>query len=152
MESDEFYKFIGYAVAVIFFIYLISKAFCLNVRVIEGMTSINDNKTDIKYYKDSGKETGNNQQMVQKMEDDNNIVKKSLIDQKNEYKDILSAAYNNQLYSLIELSAQIGKKQDNSKAVGAQDQASIDAFKNLKVMKDYLDILEFSYDQVNDIS
>lgn len=37
MDSDEFYKFIGYAVAVIFFIYLISKAFSLNVRVIEGM-------------------------------------------------------------------------------------------------------------------
>ena len=39
MDSDEIYKFIGYTVAVIFFIYLISKAFSMNVRLIEGLTS-----------------------------------------------------------------------------------------------------------------
>jgi len=152
MDSDEIYKFIGYAVAVIFFIYLISKAFSLNVRVIEGMTFINDDKTDIKNNKDSGKETGDKKQISKKMEDDNNIIKNSLINKKNEYKDILSAAYNHQLYSLIELSAQIGTKQTNSKLDGTLDQTSVDAFKNLKVMKDYLDILEFSYDQVSDLS
>jgi hypothetical protein len=37
MDSDEIYKIIGYFVAVIFFIYLISKALSMNVRVIEGM-------------------------------------------------------------------------------------------------------------------
>ena len=47
MDSDEIYKIIGYIVAVIFFIYLISKAFSLNVRVIEGMTS-NDKQSNIK--------------------------------------------------------------------------------------------------------
>jgi hypothetical protein len=36
MDSDEIYKIIGYVVAVIFFIYLISKALSLNVRVIEA--------------------------------------------------------------------------------------------------------------------
>ena len=36
MDSDEIYKIIGYFVAVIFFIYLISKALSLNVRVIEA--------------------------------------------------------------------------------------------------------------------
>ena len=149
MESDEVYKFIGYAVAVIFFIYLISKAFSLNVRVIESMTTISDNNSEIKT---SGKETGNNEQMIQKMEDDNNNLKKSLIDNKNVYKDILSAAYNKQLYSLIDLSVKIGINQNNYKMDVASDQASIEAFKNIKAMKDYLDILEFSYEQVNDLS
>jgi hypothetical protein len=48
MDSDEIYKIIGYFVAVIFFIYLISKALSMNVRVIEGMigsSSSSDSKS-----------------------------------------------------------------------------------------------------------
>ena len=149
MEADEFYKFIGYAVAVIFFIYLISKAFSLNVRVIEGMTSSSSSsssKSDIKNNKDSGEKKDN----LKKMEDGNDSVKKTLLDEKDEYKDVLSAAYNHQLYSIIELSAQIGTKQDNSKT-DMPDQATIDSFNKLKSMKDYLDILEFSYNQMDEL-
>jgi hypothetical protein len=151
MDSDEFYKFIGYAVAVIFFIYLISKAFSLNVRVIEGMTSISSSsKSDSKYSKDKKKESGVKKEQLKKMEDDNESVKKTLLDEKDEFKDVLSAAYNHQLYSLIELSAQIGTKQDNSKT-DMPDQATIDSFNKLKSMKDYLDILEFSYNQMDEL-
>jgi hypothetical protein len=148
MDSDEFYKFIGYAVAVIFFIYLISKAFSLNVRVIEGMTSSSSSsKSDDK---DKKKESGVKKEQLKKMEDDNESVKKTLLDEKDEFKDVLSAAYNHQLYSLIELSAQIGTKQDNSKT-DMPDQATIDSFNKLKSMKDYLDILEFSYNQMDEL-
>lgn len=151
METDDFYKFIGYTVAVIFFIYLISKAFSLNVRVIEGMTSSGSgSKSDIKNNKDSGKETGDKKANLKKMEDDNESVKKKLLEEKDEYKDVLSAAYNHQLYSIIDLSAQIGTKQDNS-TTNMPDQATIDSFNKLKSMKDYLDTLEFSYDQINEL-
>ena len=146
MESDEVYKFIGYSVAVIFFIYLISKAFSLNVRVIEGMTSSSDKKSEIKNNNDSG----NNKEKSKKMEDNNNSIKQKLIDEKDEYKNVLSAAYNHQLYSLIELSAQIGANQDNS-STKMPDQETIDSFNKLKSMKDYLDILELSYDQLDQL-
>jgi hypothetical protein len=36
MDSDEIYKFIGYTVAVLFFIYIISKILRLNTRIIEA--------------------------------------------------------------------------------------------------------------------
>jgi len=144
MESDEVYKFIGYSVAVIFFIYLISKAFSLNVRVIEGMTSSSDKKSEIKNNND------NNKEKSKKMEDNNNSIKQKLIDEKDEYKNVLSAAYNHQLYSLIELSAQIGANQDNS-STKMPDQETIDSFNKLKSMKDYLDILELSYDQLDQL-
>ena len=146
MDSDEVYKFIGYSVAVIFFIYLISKAFSLNVRVIEGMTSSSDKKSEIKNNNDSG----NNKEKSKKMEDNNNSIKQKLIDEKDEYKNVLSAAYNHQLYSLIELSAQIGANQDNS-STKMPDQETIDSFNKLKSMKDYLDILELSYDQLDQL-
>jgi hypothetical protein len=41
MELDDLYKFIGYSVVVLFFIYLISKAMRINARVIEGLTGRN---------------------------------------------------------------------------------------------------------------
>ena len=144
MESDEIYKFIGYTVAVIFFIYLISKAFSLNVRVIEGMTSSSDNKSEIKNNND------NNKEKSKKMEDSSNSIKQKLINEKDQYKNVLSAAYNHQLYSIIELSAQIASNQDTS-SVKMPDQLSIEAFKNIKAMKDYLDVLELSYDQLNEL-
>ena len=43
MDSDEIYRFIGYAVAVLFFIYIISKTIRLNARVIEGYNSFDGN-------------------------------------------------------------------------------------------------------------
>ena len=149
METDEFYKFLGYTVAVIFFIYLISKAFSLNVRVIEGMTSSSSSSSSssIKNNKDSGKETGDKKDNLKKMEDGNDSVKKKLLGEKDEYKDVLSAAYNHQLYSIIELSARIGTKQDTS-TTDMPDQATIDSFNKLKSMKDYLDIVEFAYNQM----
>ena len=41
MESDDIYKFIGYAAVVLFFIYLLSKVMKLNARIIEGLTPRN---------------------------------------------------------------------------------------------------------------
>jgi len=39
MDSDEFYKFIGYAAVVLFFIYILSKVMRINARIIEGLTN-----------------------------------------------------------------------------------------------------------------
>jgi hypothetical protein len=39
MDSDVAYKFIGYAVVVLFFIYIISKTIRLNTRLIEGLAN-----------------------------------------------------------------------------------------------------------------
>ena len=51
---NDFYKFIGYIVVVLFIIYLFSKVMRLNARLIEGLTSMiapnknknNDNDND----------------------------------------------------------------------------------------------------------
>ena len=41
MESDDVYKFIGYAVVVLFLIYLLSNVMKINTRIIEGLTPRN---------------------------------------------------------------------------------------------------------------
>lgn len=46
MDSDDVYKFIGYTVVVMFFLYIISKTMRLNARIIEGMAGAIGRKKD----------------------------------------------------------------------------------------------------------
>ena len=152
MDSDEIYKIIGYIVAVIFFIYLISKAFSLNVRVIEGMTS-NDKQSNIKKNKNNegGKETDEEKKTISEKEKQNDDIKSDILKDKDNYKDSLNAAYTNQLYALIKLSTEVGFKQDFTK-MDFPDQSTVDKYNKLKSMKDYLDILDFAYNEVVNLS
>jgi len=149
METDEIYKFIGYAVAVIFFIYLISKAFSLNVRVIEGMVG---NKKDGKKDSDGGISANrdsvtNGDDMDKKIiekEKGNDKQKEVLIKNKEQYKDALSVAYNRELYLLISKTVEIellDVKQDVD-----------NLYKQLKSKKDYLDVLDFAYNEVDKLA
>jgi len=38
MEADDIYKFIGYSVVVLFFIYVIARVMRINTRIIEALT------------------------------------------------------------------------------------------------------------------
>ena len=173
MDSDEVYKIIGYIVAVIFFIYLISKAFRLNVRVIEGL-SFGSNKKDDK--KDDNKSSGfgsnnsggssvgggggsgirDNKGNEKSTEDDdkkiivkekeNDEIKKNIVKKKELYKDALSASYNHVVYSLIEVSSRFITDDFTSNDVnnGLMNQ--------IKRMKDTLDVLDFAYNEVVNLS
>ncbi len=152
------YKFIGYAVVVIFFIYLISKALSLNVRIIEGLTSSKDGKKGIKdnKYDDEGKDkdsektSKNAQRKLSNKEKQNEDNKKEILDRKENTKDILSATYNHNLNVIINLAGSIGLGQDFSKK-NMPKQEEIDSMNKLKTMKDYLDILEFAYNEVDEL-
>lgn len=155
MDSDEVYKTIGYIVAVIFFIYLIGKALTLNVRVIEGLTSskkgIKDNKLDDegkgKDNKKSSKKTQENLSNKEKQNEDN---KKKILDRKETTKDMLSATYNHNLNLIINLSTSIGQMDDFSK-LELPTQEEIDSMNKLKTIKEYLDIVEFAYNQLDEM-
>jgi hypothetical protein len=117
MDSDEIYKIIGYTVAVIFFIYLISKAFSLNVRVIEsfaGDDEEEDKKDDKKnnigaraIFLNNNKETigakddDYYKKMINNMEKKNDEMKETITQNKDLYRDVLSVQYNYYLYALI---------------------------------------------------
>ena len=158
MDSDEVYKFIGYAVAVIFFIYLITKSIKLNVRVIEGMTSSNDSKKNIKDNKvdDEGKDKDNKktskktQENLSNKEKQNEDNKKKILDRKETTKDILSATYNHNLNLIIVHSAALGRNQDFSTSEMPK-QEEIDNMNKLKTIKEYLDIVEFAYNQLDEM-
>jgi hypothetical protein len=162
MDSDEVYKTIGYIVAVIFFIYLIGKALTLNVRVIEGMTSSKDKKKDSKDSKkgikdnkldDEGKDKSNEstQRAITKMEKGNDGVKKDYLKETESAKDILSATYNRTLYLVMQMSTVIGLTGLNYDKIETPNQETLDNINKLKTMKEYLDIVEFAYNQFDEL-
>jgi len=157
MDSDEVYKTIGYIVAVIFFIYLIGKALTLNVRVIEGLTS-NDSKKNIKDNKvdDEGKDKDNKksskktQENLSNKEKQNEDNKNKILDRKETTKDMLSATYNHNLNLIIGYSAALGRNQSSS-ITELPTQEEIDNMNKLKTIKEYLDIVEFAYNQLDEL-
>jgi hypothetical protein len=154
MDSDDIYKYIGYTVAVIFFIYLISKALSLNVRLIEGLTPNSKNKetANIRNNKDNefNTEDDSTKQKITDKKNQNKSINEDMVKNKDNYKDSLSAAYNNQLYALIQLSAKVGFTQDFTD-MGLPDQTTTDNINKLKNMKDFLEILDFAYNEVDNL-
>jgi hypothetical protein len=145
MDTDEIYKFIGYAVAVIFFIYIISKALSLNVRVIEGLTGQNDtSKTDLVNQDNILDEI----KLLQKTEDSLktsfNIDKST----KDNYSTLLDNLYTVMNYRLLKLIIENSEK-INSKP---DDPATIATIKKINEMKEFMDTLSFSYKTLDTLS
>ena len=145
MDTDEIYKFIGYAVAVIFFIYIISKALSINVRVIEGLTSQNDtSKTDLVNQDNILDEI----KLLQKTEDSLktsfNIDKST----KDNYSTLLDNLYTVMNYRLLKLIIENSEK-INSKP---DDPATIASIKKINEMKEFIDTLSFYYKTLDTLS
>ena len=170
MDSDEVYKTIGYIVAVIFFIYLIGKALTLNVRVIEGLTSSKDKKKDSKDSKDSKgskknvkdnkyddvdkktteEQSKDDKEFFTRLESKNDEIRQQIVDKKEACKDYLSLAYNRTLYLVIGLSSNMLFGSYNDK-IEMPKQETLDNMNKLKTIKDYLDIVEFAYNQIDEL-
>ena len=181
MDSDEIYKIIGYTVAVIFFIYLISKAFSLNVRVIESFSGDDeeDNKEDKKssggraIFLNNNKETEGVKdddyfkKMINNMEKRNDEIKEYIIKKKDFYRDALSVQYNYYLYSLISVSIGMLALSDGSDDDGERtkeereerERNRKEREENLmkymgiyKQIKDYMGVLDFAFNEIDNIN
>ena len=152
MESDEIYKFIGYAVAVIFFIYLISKALTLNVRVIEGLTITSDKSGS---GGSSSSLSNANQDIIieeikllQKKEDDLKEAFKVDSTNKSNYGTLLDSLYTITNYRLLKLII------DNSENINNKpdDAITMAAIKKINDLKEFMDTLSFSYKTIDNLA
>jgi len=150
MESDEIYRFVGYAVVVIFFIYLISKAFTMNIRMIEGFTSTgtstgkgssgtsnNVNPDDIT----------NEIKLLQTSED--TLKSYFQIDKnKDNYGALLDNLYTITNYRLLKLIM------DNAEIINNKpdDANTMAAIKKINELKEFMETLSYSYKSLDNLS
>ena len=162
MESDEIYKFIGYAVAVLFFLFVITKVLKLQTRIIEGArnrTNKEKNKENNKEKKKKKKANGEDEEDEEDEEDDKKKVKTYdqdvLIDKiddaqkveyklanylditdsdnKQNYKDFITSKYNSLNYQML---------QQYFDGTGGDNKAYND-------LKTSMDTLEFLYNSID---
>ena len=154
MNSDEIYKFIGYAVVVIILIYVISKAFSLNVRLIEGMTTGSDSGTSTSKSKAGNadtidqKEIENEIKLLQTKEDtlrDYFNVNKTT---KPNYSALVDHLYNITNYRMLKLIIENSENINNK----PDDTATLAAIKKINEMKEFMETLTFSYKTVEGLS
>ncbi len=131
MDSDEIYKFIGYTVAVIFFIYLISKAFSMNVRLIEGLASKKVEERDQKEILELIKEI--------KEQEDRKADSLAIPKNKKNYAEFLTSMYNGLNYHLIE-------------ELLSRNVNTPDKIKDFNEKKQTLDAIEFLYNSLDRLS
>ena len=172
MDSDEIYKFVGYAVAVLFFIYLISKALSLNVRIIEGATTIKDSSSKGNSSKGNSSKSNSSKNSKKKDIENNNIndtknESKSVVEsfEKDEkrisnfrlgitngvsgdvLKDQLTITYKYRVNQIVELNSFVVP---DTSEITRPSKDTLDRMNELKILKDHLDVLEFIYDEVED--
>ena len=135
MDSDEIYKFIGYTVAVLFFIYIISKILRLNTRIIEafGLDTSNPPSTDTSGQSDNNNKDDNDssdtkeeRKWINDMQDKTGEYKKVnsetvryLTKHKNTFLDLLNAYYTTLNVNYIDQMSIISYGNDWSKSVDA---------------------------------
>ena len=150
MESDEIYRFVGYAVVVIFFIYLISKALTMNIRMIEGFTSTgtstgkgssgtsnNVNPDDIT----------NESKLLQTSED--TLKSNFQIDKnKDNYGALLDNLYTITNYRLLKLIM------DNAEIINNKpdDANTMAAIEKINELKEFMETLSYSYKSLDNLS
>ena len=150
MNSDDIYKFIGYTVAVLFFIYVFAKSLRFQTKlfeprgIIEGMTVAEKKnqefdqeklKDDLQTYKD----------MIQDQKD---ILKLYKPEYKDTYKQIIESMHDLTEYRLIRstIAAEelIRDKNETSECIEKMDQ--------MNKQKEFLITLDYIYTGINNLS
>ena len=150
MNSDDIYKFIGYAVAVIFFIYVFAKSFSFQAKmfeprgIIEGMTVAEKKnqefdqeklKDDLQTYKD----------MIQDQKD---ILKAYKPEYKDTYKKLIEHMHDLTEYRLIRdtIAAEELIRDKNETAEGLEKMSA------LNKQKEFLATLDYVYTTLNGLA
>ena len=141
MDSDEIYKFIGYTVAVIFFIYLISKAFSMNVRLIEGLATKETSNPDKKRKKVEERDQKEISDLIKekKVREDDLADSLAIPKNKKKYAEYLTTVYNSLNYSMID-------------DVLSTTTFTPDDSKDFNEKKQFLDTIEFLYNSLDRLS
>ena len=151
MNTDDFYKFIGYTVAVLFFIYVFAKSFTFQTNllkprgsVIEGMTQMEIKekefdqeklKKDLKTYED----------MIQDQKD---ILKAYKPEYKDTYKKLIEHMHDLTEYRLIRetIAAEDLIRDKNETAEGLEKMSA------LNKQKEFLATLDYIYTSLNNLA
>ena len=150
MNSDDIYKFIGYAVAVIFFFYVFAKSIRFQTKIfepsniIEGMTVAEQKKQefDIEKLNDDLKKY---KSMIQEQK---NILKLYKPEYKDTYKQIVESMHDLTEYRLIYLTiAAENLIRDNNETAEA-----IEKMSQLHKHKEFLITLDYIYTGINNLS
>jgi hypothetical protein len=157
MDSDEIYKAIGYIVVIIFFIYVISKIFRLNTRIIEGFDDAVSNKKDnTSTNKKSSSNKSVNQEDIKKEIDKLIAKEKSLKDylqiyireNKDNYGTLMDSLYNITNYRMIKLVLETSDKVNNNPDSG-ETKAALEQINN---MKEFMNTLTYTYKTLDNLS
>jgi hypothetical protein len=132
MDSDEIYKFVGYAVIVLFFIYVISKTIRFNTRIIEGLEN-----------KSSSKKDSADQEKVKKDTEKLNTKENTLKDYLQIY-----VQENKDNYGMIKLIIDNAENINNKPDAG-ETKAAINQIKD---MKELMNTLSYAYKTLDSLS
>jgi hypothetical protein len=145
MDSDEIYKFVGYAVIVLFFIYVISKTIRFNTRIIEGLENKSSSKKDSADQEKVKKDT-------EKLNTKENTLKDYLQiyvqENKDNYGNMMDSLYNVTNYRMIKLIIDNAENINNKPDAG-ETKAAINQIKD---MKELMNTLSYAYKTLDSLS
>ena len=148
MNSDDIYKFIGYAVAVIFFIYVFAKSFSFQAKmfeprgIVEGMTVADQKKQEF----DQTKLKADLQTYKDMIQDQKDILKIYKPDYKDTYKQVIESMHDLTEYRLIR-STIAAEELIRDKSETAE---GIEKMEQLRNLKEFLLTLDYVYTNLSD--
>ena len=150
MNSDDIYKFIGYAVAVLFFMYVFAKSLRFQTRlfeprgIIEGMTVAEQKEQEY----DQDKLNDDLTKYKDMIQDQKDILKLYKPEYRDTYKQIVECMHNLTEYRLLRatISAETLIRENNESA------EAIEKMAQLQKQKEFLDTLDYVYNNITELA